>query len=95
MTVCKDSQKDIASSALDNLVRVFRLDPERWIISGISVDMGDIGLFSDSDPDAPLFETTTDVIRGMDPGSVTVDISMRYGLRHLCPLCGRVAAIHQ
>lgn len=95
MTVCKDSQKDIASSTLDNLVRVFRLDPERWTISGISVDMGDVGLFSDSDPDAPLFETTTDVIRGMDPGSVTVDISMRHGLRHLCPFCGRVAAIHQ
>ena len=75
------------------VVKALRLDPERWICTGASLDFGDIPLFSDDDPDKAIVDTTTDQLRSVDCGSFLIGISMKSGLRHVCPDCGTPSAV--
>ena len=84
---------DLSDSPSIAILKMLRLNPERWECTGIAVEPGSLRMFSDSDPDAPIVETTTDYIRCMDRGSVDIHISSRSGLRHICPNCGKVASI--
>lgn len=95
MTVDSAPQKDIALTPLEKLIKIFRLDSERWEIVDFDFESGDIDIFSDAEPDKPMIETTTDDIRGYDLGTVTVRIAMKHGLRHKCPVCGEVATVHK
>lgn len=75
------------------ILKILRLDERRWCCESISVDLGDIPILSDDHPDDPLFSTSTDLLRSIDRGSVRIFISMRSGLRHLCPHCNALSSI--
>lgn len=77
------------------ILKILRLDENRWICEGISINLGEIPILSDADPDASILETTTDQLRTIDRGSLCIHISMMSGLRHLCPYCGSLASIKQ
>ena len=49
-----------------NRVCSFPIDPARWEVIGVSVDQGVLGTFSDSDPDSPVFDFTTDSVHAID-----------------------------
>ena len=78
----------------DGLLLMLRLDPNRWEVKGCKVDLGDVPLFSDEDPDKPVVETTTDDIVYLDRGNVDIEVSLKHGLRHVCD-CGRPYDIHK
>ena len=78
----------------DGLLLMLRLDPNRWEVKGCKVDLGDVPLFSDEDPDKPVVETTTDDIVYLDRGNVDIEVSLKHGLRHVCD-CRRPYDIHK
>lgn len=75
------------------LLLALRLDPDRWEVIGVSVDRGVLGTFSDTDIDSPVLDFTTDIVHAIDLGSMTVYVSMKHGLRHECPSCGRMMSL--
>ena len=77
------------------LLLALRLDPARWEVIGVSVDQGVLDTFSDSDPDSPVLDFTTDSVHAIDLGSMTVYVSMKHGLRHECPSCGGTMGINK
>lgn len=85
--------KSFALTAEAAFLKILRLDEHSWCCEGISVDLGQIPVFSDKDPDSPVVETTTDLLRSIDRGSVRIFVTMRSGLRHLCPHCKALASI--
>ncbi len=89
------SQKSIADRILEKLIKLYRLDPERWEFVDIVFDSDEFLLFSDEDPDRPIVDTDTEGICDADLGSVTVFISMKHNLRHTCSCCGKAMNIHK
>ena len=92
--ICDFDDKSTVLSPNDALLLMLRLDPNRWEIRGCKVDLGDIPLFSDEDPDRPVVETTTDDIVYLDRGNLDIEVSLKHGLRHVCG-CGRPYDIHK
>ena len=80
-------------SAEDGLLKILGLDAGRWSLKGVEVVRGNVGEFSDTDPDMPVAVTMTDDLKTLDRGSATVRISCRHGLRHECPCCGKPMAV--
>ena len=87
-----DKANELSSN--DALLLMLRLDPKRWEILGCSVDLGEIPLFSDNNPDTPVVETTTDDICLLDRGRVNIKIGLKHGLRHVCE-CGELYSINR
>lgn len=89
LSITEFHDKPVALNLNDAIVSALRLDSQRWEITGAEVCLGDIGLFSDEDPDAPVLETTSDDLRTFDTGSMCILVSLKHGLRHECKDCGR------
>ncbi len=87
MTIDKFVDNPVVPSELGPLLAL-RLDPDRWEVIGVSVDQGVLDTFSDTDPDSPVLDFTTDTVHAIDLGSMTVYVSMKHGLRHESPSSG-------
>ncbi len=95
MSTVESNDKPIVLSMNEALTVALRLNTERWEVTGAEVLLGDIGLFSDEDPDAPVLETTSDDLRSFDTGSMCIHVSMKHGLRHVCKKCERPMMINK
>ena len=65
MTIDKYVDNPVVPAEL-GLLLALRLDPARWEVIGVSVDQEVLGTFSDSDPDSPVFDFTTDSVHAID-----------------------------
>ncbi len=61
------SQKSIADRILEKLIKLYRLDPERWKFVDIVFDSDDFLLFSDEGSDHPIVDADTGRIRASLP----------------------------
>ncbi len=95
MSTVESFDKPIVLNMTEAFTMALRLDTDRWEVTGAEVHLGDIGLFSDDDPDAPVLETTSDDLRSFDTGSMCIHVTMKHGLRHGCKDCGRPMKINK
>lgn len=95
MSNIESPDKPVVLNLNDAVTKALRLNPERWEVTGAEVCLGDIGIFSDDDPDASVLETTSDDLRSFDTGSMCIHVSMRHGLRHECKDCGRPMKVNK
>lgn len=75
------------------MLRILRLPSEKWEITGIEVNTGDLpGISEDAEY---TIETDTEEIRTLSLGEVVFHVSYRHGLRHECKTCGRAMKINK
>ena len=89
------NDKTIPKSPKEAFITLMGLDVNRWEYRGIEIFRGDVKRFEDKDPDKPVLVVSTGELGDIDHGTVTVHISCKHGLRHVCDGCGRVMTVNK